>query len=478
MPLNEPLASRQSAHDISDNWHRAILSSDPANATLTEDSGSSYGAAPQRRRKAIVKGTQIDRIRELTNAQLKDWHDNYKTNMRDATRIKAGHQQAGQAKKNAIFWVLERGIGNLGGGVSQNQLSGPLADIFSGPAFAKHILGIQEHAGVKRTRSLSDTADTDEDEEARRVRARAEDEENVRWGQDDDQGILNIGDDEGVFLGLEETEIEVQHGRKAPTPLSDRLSQAPWNLSSRQSSIQPYRISSSAMGGAVGGFDLRISSTHGSRGSRLSKLMQDSPLFGRGSRPRQSSLQIGDPVRALSQHDTGLIADVDDLFGVDNSDAFSPTHAGFSQSSAFQQFGPSAAVSTQVAQESQWVREALDVESGNFLDFIRTNVIEKVANLYPSFRNVDAEDIDIPSTTFQELLPPENNTVLVGAQGILHVLTLATRGMIVVKQEDEFGADIEITLNAELVRTEAAEEGGYDDLDDDEEAEDREMDDQ
>ena len=96
----------------------------------------------------------------------------------------------------------------------------------------------------------------------------------------------------------------------------------------------------------------------------------------------------------------------------------------------FERFGPAALVSTQTAEQSQWVRETLDHEANNFLDFVKAAVAKH-------------DTAEHGRVTFEELLPPSQNTNIVAAQGLLHVLSLATRGELEVTQD---GAFQDITL--------------------------------
>lgn len=125
-----------------------------------------------------------------------------------------------------------------------------------------------------------------------------------------------------------------------------------------------------------------------------------------------SSMEISDqPVPAMSDSAEGL-----DLPAFESDD--------------FQLYGPAAAVSTQEAAESQWVRAALDSEANNFLGFLAERL---------------DDDSEKDEVTFEELLPSGQNRPIVAAQGLLHVLSLATKGLITVDQPQAFG-DITIGM--------------------------------
>jgi meiotic recombination protein REC8, fungi type len=77
---------------------------------------------------------------------------------------------------------------------------------------------------------------------------------------------------------------------------------------------------------------------------------------------------------------------------------------------------------------------AIDTESINFLEFIRLRI--------------DEHDEDVSSgITFEEMLPPGQFGCVVAAQAFLHVLALASRGLVRVKQEIAFG-EVTIVANA------------------------------
>jgi hypothetical protein len=50
------------------------------------------------------------------------------------------------------------------------------------------------------------------------------------------------------------------------------------------------------------------------------------------------------------------------------------------------------------------------------------------------------------SFTFEELLPPTKNSTIVAAHGLLHVLTLVTKGLLRAEQQQHFGT-IALSLN-------------------------------
>lgn len=115
----------------------------------------------------------------------------------------------------------------------------------------------------------------------------------------------------------------------------------------------------------------------------------------------------------------------------------------------FQLYGPAAAVDTQTAAQSQWMRAALNQESTNFLDFVRAEIFTRMAASAEG-QGVEiselAEDDEGKMVTFEGLLPPGEHSKIVAAQAFHHVLTLASKGLVVVKQEDEEFGEIEMRL--------------------------------
>ena len=80
-------------------------------------------------------------------------------------------------------------------------------------------------------------------------------------------------------------------------------------------------------------------------------------------------------------------------------------------------------------------------ESYNFLKFVQTAISEKATKEGNSVSNI----------TMDELVPPQGNTRIVGAQALQHILFLATGALLVVKQDQRYG-DIDMRLTAKATR--------------------------
>lgn len=226
----------------------------------------------------------------------------------------------------------------------------------------------------------------------------------------------------------------------------------PWNRS------DPFRSSSIARG-----IDQRAGSQSyisglPSTGERRRGLTSASPLIGRGiqrsrTHSRQRSLQL--PGRLPSA--AGFSSSVQGIsprqsvgpFAGDDADADIPYEEGSARAAQdeFDLFGAAAAVDTQTAGGSQWLRRQLDAESGNFLAFVATAVDQRGEDTADVDADIDALGKDGKNSkraiAFETLLKPEENTHVVAAQGLLHVLTLATRGLLWVEQDESvFGGEL------------------------------------
>ncbi|OOQ82058.1 hypothetical protein PEBR_40600 [Penicillium brasilianum] len=188
--------------------------------------------------------------------------------------------------------------------------------------------------------------------------------------------------------------LDVELGRHAPSSAyDDRSSQMPWNISaSLQGSLRGQRF------GSVSGSSARP------RG----RLTSASPLAGRSypdGRERHSSLSIpnaGDDLDELEQLD--ITQYLEGELAPDNEN-----------------------ISTITARRRSMlnrITSALDAESLNFFDFIQMKLDEnKFASMTPG------------RITFSTLLPPSETTCTVAAHGFMNVLTLATKGALVVSQD-------------------------------------------
>ncbi|KIX93747.1 uncharacterized protein Z520_10653 [Fonsecaea multimorphosa CBS 102226] len=387
------------------------------------EESSETADAPQRRVRT-VKAIRPDRQTELSNRDLNEWNQNYLANMVAASRTRQTHLARFQAQKNAEFWILQQGLGNVASRFGDDRVAHPFT-VFSGQSLWDMLTGGLEH-GKKRSRSSSLVADEREDD--RRVRARTTSEGEVARGIDDER--LPYADEDGLLFQGDDLDVEAEIGRQGPPSLPDQLSGLPWNISgSRQSSAQPMgsgiisRLGSS-IGGLHGGMEL------GPPSALSRRLTSASPLFGRGlaSLSRHSSQGPFDTSRVTSNEDD--FADLDARLGGD----IDPD---------FELGGPFVNVDTQTAAQSQWVAATLDTEADNFLSFVNTKIQEKAEEQGVIEEGENAGQAR--KIMLDELLPPSQHSQIVGAQALLHILALTTKGLLEVYQARGF-ADIEISV--------------------------------
>ncbi len=372
----------------------AVQQADADSSELLES--SSTVAAPMQRKPRTRRALPVDQATELRNKDLADWNTNYLQNMQTAVRTKAKSRVPNQAKKNAEHFLWGAGIG----GIADQMPSGSNPfDMFIGDNLFELITGVSRKKSSGRKHDRDSGIDDETQEDARRVRQKTtEPEEETGRGLDND-GFSLPGDDE-----------EVELPREAASALNDQemFSAMPWNMSAsgRGSSAIPR----SARVGTIGSRD------QSRRGSRL---ISASPLFGRGLPGGLEALQ-----HLESEGDYG--------FGGDDFALPEP-------SSDYPQ--PEAAAATQT---SVRVREALSAEGENFLTFVHEAIAEKRTRAQADLG--DMSDIlqmdaaaDIDEVSFEELLPPHENTKMVACQGLMMTLALGMKGMLDVQQHEHFG---------------------------------------
>ena len=214
-------------------------------------------------------------------------------------------------------------------------------------------------------------------------------------------------------------------------PLEDQS--FPWNVSSALGSRHGSVARGHGFASSVGGFPTSAgqpSSLPGVGGAapssldrRASRIPSASPLDSRG-RGRYSSLE-------LPPHE-----DEDELLG-------GRLNSGDQALDDFQLYGPAAAVDTQIAAQS-----TLNQEAHNFLEFLKTEI-----SAIPAPTNEDEDELSgdgqpRTSVQFEQLLPPARHTRVVASQALHHILALATKSLINVKQMEAFGPiDLSLPTN-------------------------------
>lgn len=213
--------------------------------------------------------------------------------------------------------------------------------------------------------------------------------------------------------------------------------------------------------GSVSDFSSRgLPGSTGSRelagfGRPWSRLASSSPLAGRGlsfdlaGRDRLSSLSI--PGNA--DDDLDMLGDFDLNFYLrsDDHDADHNETRGESSHNPFLTPRRAAtAANRQSPTRLQLLASTLDQESLNFLDFLKTQI--EVLNAIDVETTQDDEDFESDNLTkgknpvrrisdeneiaFSALLPPKKTNHVVATQGLMHILTLATKGILEVHQDE------------------------------------------
>ncbi|KAK4998596.1 R8 protein [Elasticomyces elasticus] len=376
-----------------------------------QEPSSSTASAPMRQQtRRAPKAIPLDQTMELRNSDLARWSTDYLKNMAEAAKHKQALRAVFLARKNAEYWVLGMGLGNIGKGVYEGKNPGPLA-MFSGYQLLETLTGVlQTSAGHKRDRD-GEEEDVESDGSGRRVRMR-EDGEQAGRGDGD---TLMMDDTRDMGIAGDDT---IEMGRNAPTPLADASITMPWNASAsvRGSSVRHGQFSAGGFSMSTGVGPSSIGGVAAEIGRRGSRMVSASPLMGRG---RISGIEedLGD------YHGPGIEGDNGVMAGAGNNE--------------FEIFGPGANVDTQTAGNTQWLRSALDTESTNFREFVVAGIEE--ADQRRLRHDVTNEEDLFGTVTFEALLPPDVNSCIVAAQGLLHVLTLATKNIVRCHQAENFG---------------------------------------
>ena len=168
-----------------------------------QEKSSESAEAPARRRPRLPRVLTMDDQKSLRNADLASWNNNYASNMANATKNKLQHKASALTKKNAAFWVYGTGINGVGVRVGGPKLPNPL-DMFAGDSLMTALTGVAVQT-TRRKRSLTEDVGHETDSEARRVRMRDEDEDQIGRGDNliiPDDNTMGIPGDEASFSAL------------------------------------------------------------------------------------------------------------------------------------------------------------------------------------------------------------------------------------------------------------------------------------
>jgi meiotic recombination protein REC8 len=357
------------------------------------------GAAPKSRKAKSRQAFGVDRIVELRNSDLSKWQTEYNHTMADERRQALQRKTNSQAKKKAFWFVYGTGLNSVGYGVGAQMAPSPL-NMFLGESLVLKITGQPMPSAVSKSKKSKRAAELEVEEQVTPKR--------VRTAQHDTEiGLGHLGD-EGPIM-MEDGSMAMEIGREAPSALADHPSSTvmPWNVSVSLNSYQRGASSS------------QLGRGHGSAGRRGPSA---SPLVGRGS-------TMPGPLEHFSWQEDKITYGRDDELGHDIDPSLSQVE--------FEVFGPAAQVDTQTAGDSQWVRDILAREAGNFFDYVLNTISEKAGDELDD----DEMEVGMPgqgmSVTFEELFDPRSNSQIVAAQAFYHVLTLATRSRVWVEQDGE-----------------------------------------
>ncbi|KAL2117893.1 hypothetical protein VTJ04DRAFT_7553 [Mycothermus thermophilus] len=363
--------------------------------------------AQRKRRRAVLAP---DEHTKVPRHEVKSWSTNYLANAEKATRPRHGTTIT-EARKNAFNLVFGCGIAGVGLPTGLPGLPHPLAPDFAGHGLQARLLGIfitvpadrAVETSRGRRRTALEALELEEEEAERRVRRRLNNDEASEAAQHAQQP------------NLPEHEDDVEVGRRAGSALPDLPSDVPWN---RQSSQIP-------------------SSSIKAAGSKPpSRHVSASPLHGRGS------LNIPGPeIERFSDNQPFL-----------GSDGFGPLpgsgDAGNDSIGSKDSFLlPGTGLGGDTQSTSQLMRAALDREGHNFADYVATVALEKgYDNLPNQETSQSASGTDIGAgeqaqqlrwVNFDALFEPEDQTRAVVAQAFYHVLSLATKNVLRVRQDGQ-----------------------------------------
>lgn len=165
-----------------------------------EQEYSESAEAPLQRKRRAPKTLPVDERQELHNSDLAQWKTDYLGNMAEIIEAKMSHKAPFLAKRNAAFWVIGAGIGGVGAGLGSAKLQSPL-DGFAGDAMMEALTGVQiSTTGQKRGRDEEE--DYESDSEARRVRLRDDDGDQIGRGD----GMM-LNDDETMMISASDVSI-------------------------------------------------------------------------------------------------------------------------------------------------------------------------------------------------------------------------------------------------------------------------------
>lgn len=381
------------------------------------------GTAPQHAGR--TRAVPFDDPAEVPNRTLAEWNNDYLYHMESARSDKLGKISVAQAKRNAAYWILDQGLGEIAANFREDYEEHPLA-VFSGQGLIDALVGpVEQRENKKRSATvLGEVSNPEGSQGSKRARTQSITRApSIQVGR----GEFRPGDEDDLGITLDEEDFEAQVGRGEQVALSDHFSDMPWNAyaSSRAGSV---RMGMSAAGASSSAQARRTVDVYlpSSNVKRVSQLIRESPME-RRRRMMHSSVHGG------SSQDNNELMSLGGDFEMEDDDL--DARLAGDPDEEFELNLPLGDPSTEDSATNRWISEKLEREAFNFLDFLRTTIRHKVDT------GVEQQDMTQDSVvTFEELLPLDSNNEIVAAQGLLHVLSLATKGLINVKQDEAFGS--------------------------------------
>lgn len=93
------------------------------------------------------------------------------------------------------------------------------------------------------------------------------------------------------------------------------------------------------------------------------------------------------------------------------------------------------------------MRATLDREANNFLEFVKAEITALPAHASDDEDELSGDSLPTFSVSFERLLPPTQHSKVVAAQALHHLLALATKSLITVRQDSPYGS-IDLSLPA------------------------------
>ncbi|KAK6500571.1 hypothetical protein TWF506_003343 [Arthrobotrys conoides] len=367
---------------------------------------------------------QADDTIELRTSDLAALDSKYLDNMGLARRKRQNIQNVLAIKKTARQWVY-----GWGGMLKAESLvatfeGGNILKLLNTSVGGEALGKAGKAKYRKRAQSGSDEDDSGSEgsQQGRRIRIERADDHIHR-------GVSPWIDEMGMgALGSDDQDPGV--ARRGSMNLEGNL--MPWNIperSSRAGSVLSFGgFGTSSLGGIPSSINRRFSST-GRR--KTSPAIGTSRLLGKRIShvtPSPSTRQIHGPISnfgAKIRHGspTNIESNEDYLLEADEMMGHDPQGDPVLEGDLGQY-----AQANRDTQGSSWFAETLERESHNFFEYLRFQLLSKYENK-PIIRS------EYHDLSFDELIPPKDSSQVVAAQGFHHLLHLATRGSIRVRQD-------------------------------------------